>query len=156
MYFWKMDLLKAQLIAKGLTENQTYLYTLAYIVFTTFMVELMRYSPDTVFNEWTHFSSTMNVLIPVAGTMMAFRANGGVSGVQFLPRYLSISMVASLRFMVLVIIPLIMTIAILSPESSLSGSPFDLLFSACDALLFFFIVKHMREVATARPGADSR
>ncbi|MBC3920347.1 hypothetical protein H8L32_22985 [Undibacterium sp. CY18W] len=156
MYFWKIDLLKAQLIAKGLTENQTYLYTLAYIVFTTFMVELMRYSPDTVFNEWTHFSSTMNVLIPVAGTMMAFRANGGASGVQFLPRYLSISMVASLRFMVLVIIPLIMTIATLNPESALSGSPFDLLFSACDALLFFFIVKHMREVATARPGADSR
>lgn len=156
MYFWKMDLLKAQLIAKGLTENQTYLYTMAYIVFTTFMVELMRYSPDTVFNEWTHFSSTMNVLIPVAGTMMAYRANGGVSGVQFLPRYLSISMVASLRFMVLVIIPLIMTIAIFNPESALSGSPFDLLFSACDALLFFFIFKHMREVATARPGADSR
>ncbi|MFZ6721718.1 hypothetical protein ACO0LK_16295 [Undibacterium sp. Ji49W] len=156
MYFWKMDLLKAQLIAKGLTENQTYLYTLTYIVFTTFMVELMRYSPDTVFNEWTHFSSTMNVLIPVAGTMMAFRANGGASGVQFLPRYLSISMVASLRFMVLVIIPLIMTIAIVNPESALSGSPFDLLFSACDALLFFFIFKHMREVATARPGADSR
>ncbi|WP_422976791.1 hypothetical protein [Undibacterium sp. Ji49W] len=151
-----MDLLKAQLIAKGLTENQTYLYTLTYIVFTTFMVELMRYSPDTVFNEWTHFSSTMNVLIPVAGTMMAFRANGGASGVQFLPRYLSISMVASLRFMVLVIIPLIMTIAIVNPESALSGSPFDLLFSACDALLFFFIFKHMREVATARPGADSR
>lgn len=155
MYFWKIDLLKAQLIAKGLTESQTYLYTLAYIIFSTFMVELMRYSPDTVFNEWTHFSSTMNVLIPVAGTMMAFRANGGASGVQFLQRYLSISIVASIRFMVFVIIPLMVAIAILNPESPVSGSPFEILLSGCDALLFVFIVKHMREVATARPGAGS-
>ncbi len=153
MYFWKIDLLKAQLIAKGLTENQTYLYTLAYIIFSTFMVELMRYGPDTVFNEWTHFSSTMNVLIPVAGTMMAFRANGGASGVQFLQRYLSISIVASIRFMVFVIFPLMVAIAILNPESSVSGSPFEILLSGCDALLFVFIVKHISEVATARPGA---
>ncbi|MBI3731668.1 MAG: hypothetical protein HY254_25490 [Burkholderiales bacterium] len=154
MYFWKLDLLKKQLIAQGLTEAQMFSYMLVYVIFSAIAVELMAYFPHESVDGWTYLTTILNVLIPVVGTMMAFRANGGASGSQFLARYISISLISSIRYLVLVIsmmVPLtIVAIVLQGAFDVFSGPVPDLLFATTYAFLYLYIVKHVREVAAAQ------
>lgn len=155
MYFWNIDALKRQLAHGGLSEKQTYGYMLAYLVCSVAAVEMMRYFPEREPNAWTYFGSMMNLLIPVVGTMMAFRANGGESGVQFLSRYMSISFVVTLRFLARIFIMavpftvlLVVAVFVITEfKKNLSSSPIEIVFTGIYALLFFYIVEHMGEVA---------
>jgi len=154
MYFWKLDLLKKQLIGHGLTEAQGYSYILVYTIFGAIAIEMMAYIPHESVDGWTYFASLLNILIPAAGTMMAFRANGGASGTQFLSRYISISLIASIRYLVLIIflmIPLttILAIVLQGTVDLFGGWVFELLFHATYVLLYLYIVKHVGEVARA-------
>ncbi|MFZ6760721.1 hypothetical protein ACO0K9_26235 [Undibacterium sp. Ji50W] len=161
MYFWKIDALKRHLAHGSLSEKQMYGYMMAYLVFSATAVEMMRYLPEKEPNAWTYYGSMMNLLIPVVGTMMAFRANGGESGVQFLQRYMSISLVVTIRYMAMILMiglplaVLLIAIAILMTDfkNNFAGSPLEIVSSCAYALLYFFIVKHIREVATAQQGA---
>lgn len=153
MYFWKLDLLKKQLIANGLTEAQGYSYMLVYTIFGAIAIEMMAYIPHESVDGWTYFASLLNILIPAVGTVMAFRANGGASGTQFLSRYISISLISSIRYLVLILlsmIPLtIIAIMLQGTGDIFESRVFELLFHATYVLLYLYIVKHVREVATA-------
>ncbi|PXX37325.1 hypothetical protein [Undibacterium pigrum] len=153
MYFWKLDLLKKQLIANGLTEAQGYSYMLVYTIFGAIAIEMMAYIPHESLDGWTYFASLLNILIPAVGTMMAFRANGGASGTQFLSRYISISLISSIRYLVLILllmIPLTIVAIMLQGTGDIFESRvFELLFHATYVLLYLYIVKHVGEVAKA-------
>lgn len=159
MYFWKLDLLKKQLIAKGLTEAQSYSYMLVYAILSAIAIEMMAYVPHETVDGWTYFASIMNILIPAIGTMMAFKANGGASGMQFLPRFVSISLISSIRYLVLILLLMIplttAAIVLQGVVDILESRVFDLLFQATYALLYLYIVKQMREVATAQTDVEN-
>ena len=154
MYFWKIDLLKQQLSTHGLTEKQLYYYILAYVALSAIGIEAIGYIPEVSPNSWSYVQSILNVTIPILGTIMAFRANGGESGVQFAGRYFSIGLVATIRFMVL-LIPIMIAMMIYwfssyGMENEIPTTGIEVaLFSIWDALLYAYIAKHVRQVAVA-------
>jgi membrane protein YdbS with pleckstrin-like domain len=101
MYFWKIGKLKQQLIEQGLTEKQLFYYILIYVALIAIDIEITGYFPYTEPDLWAYVSSALNIFIPIIGTIAAFRANGGSSGINFAERYISISFVVSIQFFVL-------------------------------------------------------
>jgi hypothetical protein len=90
----------------------------------------------------------------ILGTIMAFRANGGESGVQFAARYFSIGLVATIRFMIL-LIPIMIAMMIYwftsyDMENEIPTSGFEVaVLSIWYALLYAYIAKQIRHVAVA-------
>ena len=154
MYFWKIDLLKQQLSAHGLTEKQLYHYILVYVALSALGIEAIGYIPEVSPNSWSYVQSIINIAIPIFGTIMAFRANGGVTGVHFAARYFSIGLVATIRFMVL-LIPIMIAMMIYwfssyDMENEIPTTGIEVaLFSIWYALLYAYIAKHIRQVAVA-------
>jgi uncharacterized membrane-anchored protein YitT (DUF2179 family) len=153
MYFWKLDSLKKQLVEQGLTQYQMYCYILVYVSLTAIVVELMKYLPPESHNVWTYAESVLNIVIPILGTILIFRANGGASGVQFAARYFSIGFVVTIRFLVL-LVPVTIAMVIYwfftyegveTPTSFIEVA----VFSAWYALLYADIARHVRAVARA-------
>lgn len=157
MYFWKIAQLKKQLSSHGLTEKQVFYYILIDVAFTAIVLEVMGYFPPQESPDvWAYVGSVINVIIPIAGTILAFRANGGASGVQFPARYFSIGLVATLRFVVL-LIPLMAVMMIywfFVPEAEGTGVEVALL-SAWYILLYVYIARQVREVAVAGSSPDA-
>lgn len=156
MYWWKMKLLKKHLCENGLTEKQLFYYILIYVALGAIAVEMVGYMPHESPNNWTCVGSFASIAIPIVGTIMAFRANGGESGVQFAARYFSISLVASIRFGVLFIPVFVVLMVYWFYLYGLAGefesSAFEIaLFSVWYAGLYVYVVKSMREVATSSP-----
>jgi hypothetical protein len=154
MYFWKIDLLKQQLSSHGLTEKQLYYYILIYIALATIGMEAMGYVPAVSPNSWSYVQSIINIAIPIAGTMLAFHANGGVSGNQFAARYFSIGLVATIRFTVLLIpVMIAMMIFLFSSSDMENAMPVTgievAIYSIWYALLYAYIAKQVRQVAAA-------
>jgi hypothetical protein len=154
MYFWKLDLLKKQLIARGLTEKQLFYYILVYIALSAICIEMMEYIPQESPNIWVIAGSILNICIPVVGTFLVFRANGGETGIQFPARYFSIGLVASIRFMVL-LIPVMAALMIYwffsySTENEIPTTGMEVaLLGIWYVLLYAYIAKHVRDVAQA-------
>lgn len=153
MYFWKLDALKKQLAEQGLTEYQVYCYILVYVSLSVIGMELMRYLPAESPNLWTYAESVLNIVIPILGSILIFRANGGTSGSQFAARYFSVGLVVTIRFLVL-LIPVTIAMGIywyFTYEGVETSTSFiDVaVFSAWYALLYANIVKHVRAVAQA-------
>jgi hypothetical protein len=156
MYFWKIKQLKQHLIENGLTEKQLFYYVLIYAGSGAMGIEMMGYIPYAEPDLWSYISSAMNILIPILGTIAAFRANGGSSGVKFAERYFSIGLVVTLRFMVL-LIPVACLMAVywfstagLNGDMSETSSPFEIIvISIWYAVLYFNIARHIGNVAKA-------
>ncbi len=152
MYFWKIDLLKQQLATHGLTEKQLYYYILISVALSAIGIEAIGYIPGASPNAWSYVQSIINAAIPILGTIMAFRANGGESGVQFVARYFSIGFVATIRFMVL-LIPIMIAMEIYwfssyDMENEISTTGIEVaVFSIWYALLYAYIAKHIRKVS---------
>lgn len=153
MYFWKLDQLKRQLTEQGLTEYQMCCYILIDVALSAFAVELMEYLPSGSHNVWTYVESVLNIVIPILGTILIFRANGGVSGIQFAARYFSIGLVVAIRFLVLLIPVMIVMMIYWSFTYETDDIPTSLIevavFSGWYALLYVYIAKHVRAVAQA-------
>jgi hypothetical protein len=161
MYFWKIKLLKQHLINNGLAEKQLFYYILIYEGLGALGVEIVGYFPNTEPDLWTYVSSAINILIPILGTIAAFRANGGSSGTKFAERYFSIGLVATLRFFVL-LIPIVCLMAVywiftnrLNNDTPETTSPLEtIVISIWYAALYFYMAKNIGDVATAsRPAA---
>lgn len=153
MYFWKLDALKTQLAGQGLTQHQIYCYILVYVALTAIGVELTNYFPSESPNVWTYAQSVLNVLIPVLGTILIFRANGGASGVQFAARYFSIGFVVTVRFLVFLVPVMIVMFIYWFVTYEGGETPTSLMevavFSAWYALLYAEIARHVRALARA-------
>ncbi len=162
MYFWKIKLLKQYLINNGLTEKQLFYYILIYAGLGALSVEMVGYIPDTEPDLWAYVSSAMNILIPILGTIAAFRANGGSSGTKFAERYFSIGLVVTLRFLVL-LIPIVCLMAVywiftngLNSNPSETRLPLEtIVISVWYAALYLHIAKNIGDVATANRPATA-
>ncbi len=161
MYFWKIDALKQELCSTGLSEKQLFYYILASVALNAVAVEVLTYLPTDAPNAWTYASSAIDIAIPILGTMLAFRANGGASGVQFAARYFSIGLVATLRFVAL-FVPLMIALIVYwfaTADAASEGGTgaFEVAVgSGWYAGVYLYIAKHVRAVAAASvPAAEA-
>jgi hypothetical protein len=156
MYIWNIRKLKLHLINNGLTEIQLFYYILIYVALSSLGYELLVFFPSSEEADLvTYVASTINVLIPVIGTVAAFRANGGRTGSKFPERYFSIAFVAMNRFFVLLIPVMGLLIIYLNNTHGLEpdalqtsfGYNFMIAFSVWDAAMYLYIAKQIGAVA---------
>jgi hypothetical protein len=156
MYFWNIRKLKLHLINNGLTEIQLFYYILIYVALSSLGFELLVFFPSSEESDMTTYAaSTINVLIPIIGTIAAFRANGGSTGSKFPERYFSIAFVAMNRFFVL-LMPIIVALVAywiitygFEQDVLPTSSDFDFMiaFSVWYAAMYLYIAKQIGEVA---------
>ena len=152
MYFWKINTLKKHLIEKGLSENDTFKYLLWYTGLTVVGLEAVSYFPLDLINNWDYVDSVLAVLIPIIGTIFAYKSNGSDNGKDFLARYISISFVMVIRFM-LYMVPIILILtyyyfSTVDEGAEIYTTPFEVaLFSAWYIALYYSIAKHLNDIA---------
>lgn len=97
MFFWKIKDLKNKLIRRELSERQVFGYILISMLLSILAVETTRHLHPERVGFWDYVDSFLNISIVFWGTVFAYRANGGSSGVDFAARFFSISLVVSIR-----------------------------------------------------------
>ena len=108
MYYWEIEELKKDLIEGNLTERDRVNYSFIYLLLVSFSLFIGGVYPgfdtDGLFTPWGIASGLVSFLIILVGFCIAFKVNGGSNGRDFLERYFSIFIVASMRFTLLIIV----------------------------------------------------
>jgi hypothetical protein len=99
------------------------------------------------------FYSLLSSAVFILGILYCYRMNGGRDGTNFLPRFISLSWVISVRFVV-VLFPLGLLIALMSAVAEVGwfrewrSHPLMFVLSVCVSALFFFRVGvHISDVS---------
>ncbi|HKQ31239.1 MAG TPA: hypothetical protein VJS66_08145 [Burkholderiales bacterium] len=165
MYFWRIDELKKLIVKRGLSETQVFYYVLIYVVFAALGTEMAAYFPTTDPGVWEYVQSVMNCLIPIVGTVAAYRANGGAAGTAFVEKYFSIGFVMLVRFLVY-LLPILVVLVVYyafsldwssldddDAEAAFASSWFEVtLFSLWLAAMYWRICQHIKDtVALLKP-----
>ena len=101
MYLWDIKALKKNLVAQSLTEAQVFAYFLAVLTLDTLIYEVSTLLPgEEPTDVWDYVGYVVTVIFTVGGTLLAYQANGGASGRQFLLRYFPLMWVLTIRFLV--------------------------------------------------------
>ena len=154
MYFWKIESLKEDFSSGSFTDRELIPYVVLYAGLYAIGIELMGYLPYEDINVWTYVSSVMNILIPVVGTIYAYKMNGGGGGSNFASKYFSIGFVVSVRFMVY-LIPVIILMFIYweityrETEDMHMSVVEVFLFSSWYVFLYLRMAKHIGDTAHA-------
>ena len=154
MYFWRINTLKQLLIENGLSENSAFKYMLWYTGLAAVGIEIISYMPLELVNNWDYLDSILAVIIPLIGTVFAYKLNGSDAGKDFLARYISISFVMVIRY-VLYLVPVIIVltiyyISVLEVDEEIYTSPVEIVvFSVWYIALYYSIAKHINDVAKA-------
>ncbi len=146
MYFWKINKLKSDLLKKPLSERESFKY-----LFATLVLYSLGMIPILENNTWDIYSAIITALITAIGVYYVYKCNKGASGNNFLQKYLSIGWVVGIRWIVLIMLP-IMIIYFIAIEIY-SGIPdyttlAEVIFSNLLYLSYFWLFsKHIKEVA---------
>lgn len=153
MYIWKIEKLKEDLINDAVTQRDHFFYYfISMVVFLIAIEMIVRFSTESP-NIWDNIYSLSNMLIPLVGTILTFRANGGANGKDFLGRYFSVGFVVTVRFLVW-LLPIFIVLAIYyslfySEEDVVASTPIDVIpFIIWTFLLYWRIVKHVKDVSS--------
>ena len=109
MYFWNINALKEDIKQGDFTDKQV----ISYIVLSLFLysvgLEFAYLFPLTEpnYNIWDGIDSFLSIAVPVAGTLYAYKKNGGEVGKDFANKYFSIGFVLGIRFFVYLILPMV-------------------------------------------------
>jgi hypothetical protein len=156
MYFWRIHSLKADLRRGDLPEQRAFAYLLATMALFTFIS-----NPELAENQspaaWNWGTTLVYIAIVLAGTVAAYRANGGASGRQFLARYFALGWVLGIRLTAFLLIPLMLIYGVVALTSGEQSTAAALVLLGCTSLwsVVFYarLAVHMREVAAG--GAPS-
>lgn len=151
MYFWKIEALKQDIKSNHFYEKDRFSYAFIFIALSVIGMEAMMYAPIEDPNFWDTINSASNIVIPIVGTLWAFKANGGAKGVDFLGRFFSISFVVTIRFLSLFIPMFLLLIAYyinaFPEDEAIVSTPWDTIpFIIWFALLYFRICHHIAEL----------
>ena len=146
MYFWRIEALKRQMITAPLGDRETLPYLIGDGVLTSVVGALPPMFPtggDTL-------QGLGGVPLAIGGTIWVYRQNGGQTGSELLPRYLTLSWVLLVRFVPLIsALFIIATVAIPSFDLEHTG-PVSVILSAGTILLFYQrLGAHLRHVSQA-------
>jgi hypothetical protein len=103
MRFWKIEDLKSELASGDLPQ----LAGLQYFACAGALAVLLYGLPLYDENRWDVANTIGDALLILAGGYLAYRANGGTEGRDFLGRFVSIGWVLGIRLLVLLMIPVI-------------------------------------------------
>ena len=147
MYIWKIDELNQQLISSNLTEPDVFKYLMAWTVLNS--LAMIRY---LVPNQYDTYNGIIAVVISIIGLVFIYICNGGKNGSHLLERYISISWVVFVRFLVLFFLPAYIAMFTIQ-EIYMGGiaeqtTEMDMAFLLIsDVVYFLWFAKHIKFVA---------
>jgi hypothetical protein len=148
MYFLRLRPLKRDLAAQAISERGA----LPYLLWLGGLTALATILPYGDVNSWDYGGAVASVGIFLAGTVLAYRGNGGAAGQDFLIRYLCLNWVVGLRLLLLVGIPVFTAGVLLEellfgeiPEETTAVGAFAI--AVFEAVVYWRIVVHIRAVA---------
>lgn len=155
MYWWNIKKLRAELIARTLTEQTRFWYLFCGAMATSVLLEFRFVSEDITLRG--KVVSVVMMSSTALGTVLAYRSNGGAAGHSFLERYMSIGWVCLMRVLVL-FVPVILTVYVLA---ALLGIPIEEKGSYLDTAITLLLVvvyyaglcRHIRFVANEERSA---
>jgi len=169
MYFWRIELLKREMRQGPLGQRAAFAYVLATLLLytsTSAMPILWNAEPVAVSaTDWVSYA--LMIVFVGGGTYAAYRANGGQTGSDFASRYFALTWVLFIRLSVLVFVPaffllfgVMVAIAFLQPEGDPSDMVLDwsiaVVIVAFEAVYYWCLVHHLKQVATSDLGASSQ
>jgi hypothetical protein len=152
MYFWKVESLKKDIVDGSFTDKKLIPYVVLSVGIYALGNGVAGYLPCEDVNIWNYILSILNVMIPIVGTIYAYKCNGGGNGKNFASKYISIGFVVGIRFLVY-LIPLMVLIAIygavvFGEKEELPTTYVEvILFSAWYSLLYYKTAKHISDTA---------
>ena len=154
MYFWNINALKEDIKQGDFTDKQV----ISYIVLSLFLysigLEFVYRFPieESSYNLWDGIDSILSIVVPIAGTLYAYRMNGGAAGKDFANKYFSIGFVLGVRFLVyLVIMMIVLGIywSIETQDEEVQTTVVDIaVFYLWYILYFYQLGKHISETNT--------
>lgn len=151
MYFWRIEELKKDLIARPLADRDVLPYLLLFVGITG----LIPVFPPESMNAWDYATALWTFLLTITGTLYLYRCNGGKAGSHFVQRYLSIGWVVAVRW-ALVVTALFVVLLLLVDASDEGSSPaVALFFMVAEVVLYQRIGHHIHSVAEFSSQPDS-
>ena len=143
MYFWKINKLKKDLVKQPLSESESFKYLIATTISYSF--GMIPYLENNILDV---YSALMTGIITVFGLYYVYKCNRGSSGSNFLQKYLSIGWVMGIRWIVLVMLPIMIvyfTAVIIYPGISESTTLLDVVFFNLLYITYFLLLgKHIK------------
>lgn len=154
MYFWKVESLKEDMANGIFTDKELIPYIVLSAGLYAVVIEMIGYLPYEDINVWTYVLSILNVLIPIAGTIYAYKCNGGSNGTNFASKYFAIGFVVGIRFLVylipLMVLMTIYWVTVFGDQEELPTTIVEVvLFSFWYALLYFKMANHISDTVKA-------
>lgn len=143
MYFWNINKLKEDLKKGPLAEKDSFKYLFVFVLtYTLAMYE----TGDTTGAGW---NMIMYLVLGLGGLYYTYKCNGGDQGKDFVVRYLAVSWVASIRWIVMVLIPaMIVFIFVKIASGSAEATFFDTIYlAALTIFVYWKIGEHLKEIA---------
>jgi uncharacterized membrane-anchored protein YitT (DUF2179 family) len=157
MHFWNIAALKQRLVTNELSEAGAFAYFLAVMALQTLVWEVFALFPAEEPDAWGYGGAAGSIVLTVAGTLLAFRCNGGADGVCFLARYFALYWVLTIRFLVWTVpAAVVVFVSILFAHDSLFGSEESMVAVSrwavvatwlWLALYYYRLAVHIRDVA---------
>ncbi len=147
MYFWNIDNLKKDLSQNPLSEKEQFKYLLANTILYSLAI-----IPFIEKNIWDIYLAIVSGIITIFGTYYIYKINGGSNGEYILQRFLSLGWVIGIRWLVLIMLP-IMIVSFTGLEIFSTGVPentsvYDLvIFNLAYIIYFWLLGKHIKEVS---------
>lgn len=143
MYFWQIEELKRELIARPLTDRKVLPYLLIFLGSTG----LLPVFPTESMNLWDYAGATWTLLLAIVGTIYLYRCNGGAAGIHFVQRYLSIGWVVAVRWGVVVMAAFVAMLFLIDTSAEETTPQVALFFIIAEVVLYERIGHHIRTVA---------
>lgn len=150
MYFWRIDLLKANLRHKPLSDRESLPYLIASVTLMTIGGSL----PFESYNVWDGLGSLWSIALAILGTIYIFHQNGGSEGRYFLQRYFAIGWVVGIRCIVAIVacaIALFATLEYLGRATEETSVLDFVFFAAAEIIVYWRIGHHVHDLARDVP-----
>lgn len=157
MYFWRIEKLKQEMVARPLSDRQV----LPYVVVFAAVCSAVTYLPRETGNGWDGIGAIWSTLLAALGTIYIYRQNGGTEGRHFLQRYFAIGWVVAIRWLIVTMLVAVAYYGVLVAagddlEETYWHEP--VLFGLLELAVYWRIGHHVRDlvqranVAAATPG----
>lgn len=146
MYFWNIKKLKQDLVDQRLLENDIFKYLFASTIINSLVI-----IPFFDNNIWDVYSGILSAIITIIGTHYVYICNKGQNGRNFLFKYFTIGWVVSIRWTILMVIPLMVIYFVIGDILgfiSESTTILDALFLNLLLIPYYWIFgKHIKDIA---------
>ncbi len=143
MYFWRIEDLKKDLVARPLTDREVLPYLLIFVGITA----LVPIFPVASMNTWDYSASIWTFFLAIAGTLYAYQCNGAAAGNHFVQRYLSIGWVVAVRWGVVVMTGFVALLFLVDTSSDQTSPIVALFWMIAEVVLYERMGHHIRFVA---------